>query len=338
MTPHVDSLTYHYEEIIKFLENKNILSKEKKCLEIGSNTGLFIEKLSPYVENIIGIDPAENIAKLANESGYETICDFFNPTSANSILKKYGKMDLLIARHMFAHNRNPKILLEAMQSLLTEEGSIMIENAYVVPTLQNGEFDQIYHEHMFYYSVTNIQNLLATNSFELFDLMDSKIHGGSIAFLCARKGKKEISPLVKEFIQLEKILFKDERVFQDFNEKILNIKNKVLEEIYQDIKEKKQIAAYGASAKAFTMFSFMGFDSSKISYCIDTTPTKIGKYFPGFSIKVVSEEDHLKLNADTILVTAWNYKEHILDKASRIFKKGTKLIFPLPNFDIQVVN
>jgi len=338
MTPHVDSLTQHYEGIIKFLENKNILSKEKRCLEIGSNTGLFIEKLSPYVENIIGIDPAENIAKLANESGYETICDFFNTTSANSILKKYGEMDLLIARHMFAHNRNPKILLEAMQGLLTDEGSIMIENAYVVPTLQNGEFDQIYHEHMFYYSVTNIQNLLATNSFELFDLMDSKIHGGSIAFLCARKGKKEISPIVKEFIQQEEILFKDERVFQDFNEKILNIKSMVLEEIHQDIKEKKQIAAYGASAKAFTMFSFLGLDSSKISYCIDTTPTKIGKYFPGFSIKVVSEEDHLKLNADTVLVTAWNYKEHILDKAGRIFKKGTKLIFPLPNFDIQVVN
>ena len=111
-----------------------------------------------------------------------------------------------------------------------------------------------------------------------------------------------------------------------------------MKEIHQDIKEQKKIAAYGASAKAFTMFSFLGLDSSKISYCIDTTPTKIGKYFPGFSIKVISEEDHLELNADTILVTAWNYKDHILDKASRIFKKGTKLIFPLPDFDIQIVN
>jgi len=338
MTPNVDSLTFHYEELIKFLINKNILSKKKKCLEIGSNTGLFIEKLSPHAEKVIGIDPAENIAKLANESGHKTICDFFNPTSANSILRKYGQMDLLIARHMFAHNRNPKILLEAMNCLLAKEGSIMIENAYVIPTLQNGEFDQIYHEHMFYYSVTSMQNLLATNSFELFDLMDSRIHGGSITVLCARKGKKEISPLVKEFIKQEKNLFKDEKIFQDFNEKILNIKNKVLEEIHQDIKEKKQIAAYGASAKAFTMFSFLDLDSSKISYCIDTTPTKIGKYFPGFSIKVINEEDHLKLNADTILVTAWNYKEHILNKASKIFKKGTKLIFPLPEFDIQIVN
>ena len=338
MTPNVDSLTFHYEELVKFLENKNILSKKKKCLEIGSNTGLFIEKLSPHAEKVIGIDPAENIAKLANESGYETICDFFNLTSANSILRKYGQMDLLIARHMFAHNENPKILLQAMDNLLTDEGSIMIENAYVVPTLRNGEFDQIYHEHMFYYSVTSMQNLLATNYFELFDLMDSRIHGGSITFLGARKGKKKISPIIEEFIQQEKKLFEDEKIFHDFNAKIVNIKSKVLKEIHKDIKEQKKIAAYGASAKAFTMFSFLGLDSSKISYCIDTTPTKIGKYFPGFSIKVISEEDHLELNADTILVTAWNYKDHILDKASRIFKKGTKLIFPLPNFDIQIVN
>ena len=95
-------------------------------------------------------------------------------------------MDLLIARHMFAHNENPKMLLQAMNNLLTDEGSIMIENAYVVPTLRNGEFDQIYHEHMFYYSVTSMQNLLATNYFELFDLMDSRIHGGTITFLGAR--------------------------------------------------------------------------------------------------------------------------------------------------------
>jgi len=338
MTPDVDSLTKHYQELIKLLNTKSLLGNSKKCLEIGSNTGLFIEKLSPYVKKIIGIDPAENIAKVANDLGRETICDFFNKESSEILLDKYGHMDLIIARHMFAHNEDPKILLEAMKEIISAQGSIMIENAYAIPTLQNGEFDQIYHEHMFYYSVINMQNLLRTQSFELFDLMHSKIHGGSITFLAGKEGEKKISPKIKEFISKEKGLFKEEKIFKEFNKKILEIKLKVLNEIDKDKKQGKLIAAYGASAKAFTMFSYLGLDSNSISYCVDTTPTKINKYFPGFGVKVMSEEEHMKINADTILVTAWNYKDHILNKSNNIFKKGTKLIFPLPDFDVQIVN
>ena len=126
MTPDVDSLTKHYQELIKLLNIKSLLGGSKKCLEIGSNTGLFIEKLSPYVKKIIGIDPAENIAKVANDLGRETICDFFNKESSEILLDKYGHMDLIIARHMFAHNEDPKILLEAMKEIISAQGLSLI--------------------------------------------------------------------------------------------------------------------------------------------------------------------------------------------------------------------
>ena len=337
MTPDVSSLTKHYEDLIELLKAKDLLGTSKRCLEVGSNTGLFIDKLSPHVEKIVGIDPAENIVKVANDLGRETVCDFFNKKSSETLLSRYGSMDLIIARHMFAHNEDPKILLEAMDEIISPRGSIMIENAYAIPTLLNGEFDQIYHEHMFYYSVINMQNLLKTQSFELFDLMHSKIHGGSITFLAAKIGEKRISSKIEEFMSNERDLFKEDKIFKEFNKKILEIKVRVLNEINEDKSQGKLIAAYGASAKAFTMFSYLGLDNSVISYCVDTTPTKINKYFPGFGIRVVDEEAHMKINADTIIVTAWNYKEHIMEKSKDIFKKGTKLIFPLPEFEVQIV-
>ena len=128
------------------------------------------------------------------------------------------------------------------------------------------------------------------------------------------------------------------KVFNQFNKKIIEIKHKVLNEINQDISEGKRVVAYGATAKAFTMFSFLDIDADTIEYCVDTTPTKIKKYFPGLGIKVISEEDFKEVDADTILVTAWNYKEHIISKSRNIFSKKTKLIFPLPEFDIHIVD
>ena len=107
-----------------------------------------------------------------------------------------------------------------------------------------------------------------------------------------------------------------------------------LNEINMDIKEGRTVCAYGASAKAFTMFSLLSFNSSKIKFCVDTSITKVGKIFPVFNIPVISEEEMISMEYDTVLITAWNYKEEILAKSSKLFKRNTKLIFPLPDFEI----
>tara|TARA_B110000014_G_scaffold264313_1_gene264889 strand:+ start:10122 stop:11351 length:1230 start_codon:yes stop_codon:yes gene_type:complete len=334
MTPDTDSQIQHYEILISYLKERNIVDNRTNCLELGSNTGLFLKSLEPNVGSVLGIDPAENIAAIANREGVKTIAEFFTPKTASKILKDYGAQDLVIARHMFAHNKFPKPMLEGVCALLSENGSFIIENAYAIPTLENGELDQIYHEHMFYYSVKSMQTLLDFYSLEITSLLETSLHGGSLVFIASRKGSRPIEPIVEEYVEKEDSLFLEDKIFSHFNENASSLKDKVLQEIRLDQAGGKRIGAYGATAKAFTLFSFLGLDNSDLEYCVDTTPTKIGKIFPFFNIPVISEEQHTIDPVDSFIVTAWNYKDHIVKKAPKFMKKGTKLIFPLPYFEV----
>ncbi len=133
---------------------------------------------------------------------------------------------------------------------------------------------------------------------------------------------------------IEKELLHEDKIFHSFRARTEEVKNLTLNEINMDIKEGRTVCAYGASAKAFTMFALLGLNSSKIKFCADTSITKVGKIFPVFNIPVISEEEMISMEYDTVLVTAWNYKEEILAKSTKLFKRNTKLIFPLPDFEI----
>ena len=334
LTPDTSSLTEHYKLIADFLVKKNYISKDTDCLEIGSNNGRFLHYLKPYVNSVLGVDPAKNVAKFAAELGVETIIDFFSKNIVSKVKEKKQEIQLIVARHMFAHNATPDDIFDGIEALLHEKGVVLIENQYAFETLQTGAFDQIYHEHMFYYSVKNMKNYLESHSYDLNDILLTDIHGGSIVFVASRATTFPISQMVNRQLDNEDRLLKDDWIFKEFLDGIELVKSNSLNEINSDIKKQKKIIAYGAPAKAFTMFSALDLDNSKISACVDTSVTKIGKLFPVFNIPVISEKDLSEIDYDTVLVTAWNYKEDILKRSDTLFKKGTKLIFPLPQFEI----
>ena len=334
LTPDTASLNDHYKNIVDYLSANNYLNKEMNCLEIGSNNGRFLKFLEPYVKSVLGVDPAKNVASIAASLGIETIVDFFSKDVVHKIQDKDRKIQLIVARHMFAHNPYPNDIFEGMNSLLDEKGVILIENQYVFDTLESGAFDQIYHEHMFYYSVKNMQNYLDSHSYDLNDVFFTNVHGGSIVFIGSRKNQHPVSQNIKDRIKMENDLLLGDKIIHSFRKKIEEIKAMTLKEINMDVREGKTVCAYGAPAKAFTMFSFLDLNNSKIKFCVDTSVTKVGKYFPTFNIPVVSEDQMIAMEYDTFLVTAWNYKKDILARSNELFKQNTKLIFPLPNFQI----
>jgi len=336
-TPSIESLESHYSDLLIKIKNLGFADPKQSCIEIGSNNGNLLKFLEPHFRIVLGVDPAKNIAKLAINKGINTIVDFFSKQVANEILDKFKKFDVAIARHMFAHNEDPAELLEAMSMILDDNGIFLIENAYALDTFQNGEFDQIYHEHMFYFSALNISSLMERFNFELLDFIHSPIHGGSGVFICGKKGKHTPNSSVKETMDKEKNAFAENKIFDNFKEKIEANKLQATELIKSEINKGHIIGAYGAPAKAFTVFSYYELDQSYISFCIDTTPTKIGKIFPSFNIPVLSEEDLQNIEYNTLIINAWNYKQDIIKKASLIFKKGTKLIFLIPDLEIYIV-
>jgi hypothetical protein len=167
------------------------------------------------------------------------------------------------------------------------------------------------------------------------DIFFSKVHGGSAIFLCTRTDTTSISSMVKETLAKEYEYFNQNKIFQEFSVKIYENKKKIEHLIASAQERKKVIGSYGAPAKAFTLFSFFNLNSETIKFCVDTTPTKIGNFFPNYCIPVISEEELINQEYDILIVNAWNYKDEI--KAKKIFKKGTKLIFPLPEIEIYEV-
>ena len=133
----------HYEDILKKLKDLDFVNNEKKCIEIGSNNGNLLKFLNPHFKKVLGVDPAENIAEIANNYGIETWIDFFSEAVAEKIIKKFERFNVGIARHMFAHNNDPKKLIAAMSAVLDDDGIFIIENAYAIDTFKNGEFDRL---------------------------------------------------------------------------------------------------------------------------------------------------------------------------------------------------
>ena len=336
-TPKIASLDSHYSDLLIKLNNLGFAMQKQSCIEIGSNNGNLLKFLEPHFNLVLGVDPAKNIAQIAIDNGINTIIDFFSNEVAQEIAEQYQKFDVAIARHMFAHNEDPADLLAAMSLILSDDGIFLIENAYALDTFQNGEFDQIYHEHMFYFSALNISALMQKFDFELLDFSHSPVHGGSGVFICGKKGKHTPNASVQDTLDDEKTAFQEKKIFHSFKAKIESNKIQAIKLIQDEIKQGHIVGAYGAPAKAFTVFSYYELDDSSIAFCIDTTPTKIGKIFPSFNIPILPEEALNYLEYNTVLINAWNYKEDILKKASLIFKKGTKLNFLIPDLEIHTV-
>jgi SAM-dependent methyltransferase len=336
-TPKIESLNNHYEALLKKLKSLGFGHQNQSCIEIGSNNGNLLKFLEPNFEKVLGVDPAKNIASIAVQNGIETVIDFFSTQLANQISKRFKKFDVAIARHMFAHNEDPAELLSAMSLILDEDGIFLIENAYALDTFLNGEFDQIYHEHMFYFSALSIDSLMKRFDFELIDFEHAPVHGGSGVFICGKKGRHNVQESVVSCLENERKVFEGGSMFSVFKDKVQLTRSKTLKLLQDELLSKRVIGAYGAPAKAFTVLSYYGLNEETVKFCVDTTPTKIGKVFPVFNIPVISEEELRQIEYDTLIVNAWNYKEDILKKASSIFKKGTKLIFIVPELETYIV-
>jgi SAM-dependent methyltransferase len=337
MTPDAKSLDQQYKKIIKFLKKSKILNSEMQCLEIGSNTGKFLKQLQAEVRTVLGVEPAENIAKIARNDGVNTLSDFFGEMLGEEIFNEYGNFDIIFARHMFAHNPEPQELIKGANKVIRGKGYFVIENAYAVDTFLNGEIDQVYHEHMFYFSLQSIKRLMDLHGFYLIDFITTSVHGGSIVYIFSNDPSDMPSKEVTESLNYEKSMFEDGKIFKIFNKKISLLKTNIETELKKSVSKNEKIISYGAPAKAFTLFTYLKLNSEIISFCIDTTETKIGKIFPIFKIPILSEAELQNQEYDTVLVCAWNYQEEILLKSTSIFKPGTKLIFPLPEFKVFTV-
>ena len=334
ITPESPMLTRHYSKIVDFLKRNYYLDKTTNVLEIGSNIGRFLQHIKAVANSVIGVDPAKNIASMAIDAGIPTVNQFFNSETAKQIAVDHHKMDLIVARHCFAHNEKPWQMLEGVAELLTANGLFLIENAYFPDTVEKREFDQIYHEHMYYYNLRAIQQVVKKYGFKLIDCLHSTVHGGTMLYIIKHEGAKgELSETALQYLELEKDAHKA-HYYTAFIANIQENKHKIKALLQQLRLEGKMIHAYGASAKSVTLLNYFDIDSSIIPYVVDSTVTKHGKYLPLTQIKIISEEEAQLEPPDYYLLTIWNYKDEIIRKVRQLGNTETKFIIPHPQVEV----
>jgi len=291
-----------------YIKNFKLKPKKSYIIDIGSNDGV---ALKPFKDlgfvKILGIEPAKNLAKLANKNKIKT----FNGFLENKNLKKIkGNADLILASNVFAHSDKLKEMTECMIKLLNKNGTIVIEVQYLLNTLQDLTFDNIYHEHYNYWSLTSLINFFNQFNSTIFKVEKINTHGGSIR-VYIKKGKKiKIEKNVKTLLNEEETFgIKEYKTYQDFGEKIKKLRDNVIKNIKALKKNNKKIIGFGAPAKATTALNFFGI-SNEIDFIIEDNKLKHNKFIPGVLIPI-KEKKYLKDKNNLIIVLAWNFYNEI---------------------------
>lgn len=329
VTPDSSMLEEHYEYLTSYLESNDYLNADAFVLEVGSNAGFFLKHLQPRVRDVLGIDPAEKIVAMANDAGVPTVCDFFNAESAKRAAAEHGKPDLIVARHCMAHNESPHEMIAGAAAVLADDGYLVIENAYLLNTIENTEFDQIYHEHMFYYSISSMKHLLGMHGMQLVDTMMTLVHGGSIIFVAKLGTGEPMRDTARQYEARERLALNAE-TFRRFAERTDEIRQS-LRTLVSDLNGGgSTIYTYGATAKGNTLLNYVGLTHEDIPYCVDSTPIKHGRFLPQSNIEIISEQQAASNPPDYFLLTAWNYQDEIIKKVRNSGNYTSKFIVPIP--------
>ena len=307
-------------------------------IEIASNDGTF---LMPFVQqgyhNILGIDPAKNIVKVANQRGIRTLDRFWGKQVSEEIATNYGHARIVIARNVIPHVSELHDVIAGIAYALRDDGVGMIEFHYAGQILRELHYDSIYHEHLCYFSIESITCLLALYELVPFHIDTSPISGGSYVIYFSKKRKRQ-SKQYSALNEKESLIgVNDIRTWKAFAESCYEHRKESIG--MAESFPSKTVLGFGASARSSTYLNFCGFKSTHIKAIIDNNPLKHGKYSPGASIPIVSFAEGIQMRPDLIFILAWNFRDEIVKECRVNGYKGDFLVaFPRSPYYIKAQN
>lgn len=305
--------------------------KEAKnfTLEVASNDGTLLKHFQKAGCKILGIDPAKNVVDFANNRSIETLPYFFNSITAKKISEEKGKAGIIIANNVIAHVTDPKDFINGIKIMLSKNGVAIIECQYFPFLLFNNQFDNVYHEHRSFFSLSPLNMLIKKTGLKIIDVEEHDTQGGSIRFYITHSSNnRKVKKSVNEMLKNEKEIGLHElNTYAGIPSRVNYIKNKLVGILENLKKEGYSIAGYGASAKSNTLLNYCGINTNYLDYILDRTEYKFGLYTPGTHIPVTGTENK---RPDYYLLLVWNYSHAILQREHTFRKNGGKFILAIP--------
>jgi len=311
------------------------LNSQSHVVEIASNDGYLLQNFVAAKIPCLGVEPAANIAKVAREKGVETLAEFFGQSLAQKLAAEKKPADLILGNNVFAHAPDTNDFVAGLKTLLEPQGRIVLEFPYAVDLIGHSEFDTIYHEHVFYFTLTALQPLFARHGLEIFRVEHLSIHGGSLRLFAGHAGAHGIEASVKGLLADEKVKGVGSLVYyQDFAAHVLELKRALRELLAQLKQQGKTVAAYGAAAKGSTLINFFGLGRESLDFVVDRSTHKQGRLMPGQHIPILPPEALLAKRPDFTLLLTWNFAEEILAQQKAYRDGGGKFILPIPQVKV----
>ncbi len=300
-------------------------------VDVGSNVGVLLEAFRGLGAKTLGVEPAANIARLAERRGTETLVDFFGPDLAEQILSSHGQAALVTGSNVFAHVDDLAGFMKAVDRLLKPGGVFIFESPDMLSLVRDLEYDTIYHEHLSYLSLKPVVGFMAELGMEVFDVQRQAIHGGSIRVFIARKGDRPVEPAVAVALQEESdFRLHSMDTMRDFSRRVLDSRDKLLRLLRSLKQEGAHIAALSAPAKGMSLLNFCRLGRETIDFATEKSPLKIGRFTPGDHIPVLPDSALLERMPSHALLLAWNFAEEIMGNLSEYRARGGKFILPVP--------
>lgn len=329
-----ETMRTHFASLARQAIKKTAAKPGDLVLDIGSNDGTLLSSFKTQKMKILGVDPAENLAKKANQEGINTVCALFTKELAKEIKRKYGLVKIITATNVVAHVHDLHDFLEGIKVLLSDRGLFIAEFPYLYDLIEKVEFDTIYQEHLSYFSITPFEKLLSRHNLSLVDIQRLPIHGGSIRVFVSKKVVKrsrKVTALLK--LETKKGILEPE-TYLKFRKRVDKIRHELVQLLWGLRLKNKKVVGYGASAKGNIILNYCRIGPETLDYIVDSISYKQGKFTPGMHIPIFPEAKLLEDQPDYTLLLAWNFADEIIKKQTEYRKKGGKFIFALPKLTI----
>jgi SAM-dependent methyltransferase len=327
-----DAMQSHFAALAELVRSRFLTNGNGLAVDIGCNDGLFLGYLKEDGANTLGIDPATNIAELANARGVEVVNEYFTPDLAEQVRSEHGAAALVVTTNTFHHIGDLDSFTEGVRRLLAADGVFIVEVPHALELVELNQFDGVYHEHVSQHTVKSFVDLLGRYGLEVFEVEPLPVHGGSIrVFARPAANGRSLPPAVREWVEREREhgLF-SAATYDAFRERVERNKESLLGLLSEVKSRGERIVGYGASARGNTLLNYFGIGGDYLDFLVDRNPLKHDLYSPGMHLRVLPVERLLEEMPDYVLLVAWNFADEIVRQQDEYRRRGGRFIQPIP--------